>query len=153
MKGEHFNLRVYGLLMNQENQILISDEEQNGFKFTKFPGGGLEFGESLTDALKREFIEEMNLDIEIEKHFYTTDFYVKSAFDGGQLIAVYYVVKPLTEMNFNFGKFPFDFTNQTELNKQCLRFVDINNLKTDDLTFPVDKHVVDLLKTQLISYS
>ena len=148
-----FNVRVYGILLDPEKGLLVSDEFIRGNYITKLPGGGLEIGEGTRDGLAREFMEEANIEVHVGDHFYTTDFYVKSAFDGGQLIAVYYVVKPLTEMNFNFGKFPFDFTNQTELNKQCLRFVDINNLKTEDLTFPVDKHVVDLLKTQLISYS
>ena len=53
-----FNVRVYGLLFNEDNHILISDEEEYGFQFSKFPGGGLEYGEGLIDALKRDFIEE-----------------------------------------------------------------------------------------------
>ena len=74
----NFNIRVYGLLINDKNQILISDERRNDFSFTKFPGGGLEFGEGTIDCLKREFIEEMNLEIEVLSHFYTTDFFVSS---------------------------------------------------------------------------
>jgi ADP-ribose pyrophosphatase YjhB (NUDIX family) len=146
LKINQFNVRVYGLLINHKKQILLSDEQQEGFNFTKFPGGGLEFGEGLIDALKREFIEEMNLAINIQSHFYTTDFFVKSAFDESQLISVYYLVKPLTDFNFIFGKFPFDFEGQTENCKQCLRFVDIAELHDKDLTFPVDKHVVEMLK-------
>ena len=51
-----FNVRVYGLLINDKNEILISDEQEYGTRFTKFPGGGLEFGEGLIDGLKREFM-------------------------------------------------------------------------------------------------
>ena len=40
-----FNVRVYGLLINDQNQILISDEQEYGMQFSKFPGGGLEYGE------------------------------------------------------------------------------------------------------------
>ena len=50
-----FNIRVYGILLNDRNEVLVSDECRNGYSFTKFPGGGLEFGEGLVDGLKREF--------------------------------------------------------------------------------------------------
>ncbi len=64
-----FNIRVYGLLFNDQGDILVSDEERFGNRFTKFPGGGLEFGEGLSDCLKREFIEELNQNIEVINHF------------------------------------------------------------------------------------
>ncbi|RZK13557.1 MAG: NUDIX hydrolase, partial [Flavobacterium sp.] len=50
----YFNVRVYGVLINHDNQVLISDEQSGGRTFSKFPGGGLELGEGLIDALKRE---------------------------------------------------------------------------------------------------
>ena len=40
-----FNVRVYGLLINNQNEVLVSDEQEYGMRFTKFPGGGLEYGE------------------------------------------------------------------------------------------------------------
>ncbi len=94
-----FNVRVYGLLMNADNEILISDEREYGMSFTKFPGGGLEFGEGLIDGLKREFVEECNVEVEVTSHFYTTDFFVKSAFNDSQIISVYYMVKNITPLN------------------------------------------------------
>ena len=32
----YFNVRVYGLLINPNNEVLISDEEEYGFRFSKF---------------------------------------------------------------------------------------------------------------------
>lgn len=75
-----FNVRVYGLLINDDQEILISDEQEYGMQFTKFPGGGLEYGEGLTDGLKREFIEECNAEVDVLSHFYTTDFFCKIGF-------------------------------------------------------------------------
>jgi ADP-ribose pyrophosphatase YjhB (NUDIX family) len=69
-----FNIRVYGLLVNDLGQVLVSDECRNGYSFTKFPGGGLEFGEGFKEALKREFIEELNLSVDVGNLFYFNDF-------------------------------------------------------------------------------
>ena len=78
MKGS-FIIRVYGIVINQNEEVLISDEFQMNMKMTKFPGGGLEYGEGIIDALKREFREECNgQEIKNIKHFYTTDFYQKA---------------------------------------------------------------------------
>lgn len=145
-----FNIRVYGLLINQNQQILISDEEENGKRFTKFPGGGLEFGEGLIDGLKREFIEECALQIEIIAHFYTTHFFVESVFGGGQLIAVYYLVKPIGTFNLPISNIPYNFLSPYGDAKQAFRFIGLDKISETDVTFAVDKHVVNLLKT---SYS
>ena len=44
-----FNIRVYGILINDAKQVLVSDEYIRGTYITKFPGGGLEFGEGTRD--------------------------------------------------------------------------------------------------------
>src|ERR1700748_1807551 len=93
-----FNVRVYGLLINDNNQVLLSDEHEYGMDFTKFPGGGLEYGEGLTEGLKREFMEECAIRVVIDSHFYTTDFFVKSAFNDSQIISVYYTVRAIDEL-------------------------------------------------------
>jgi len=139
-----FNVRVYGILINDDNQVLISDEQEYGFSFTKFPGGGLEPGEGLIDGLKREFIEECNLGIEVISHFYTTDFFVKSAFNDSQIISVYYVVKNITPLNLAFKTIAFDFDGEGEV-LQSFRWVDMSDINPEDVTFPIDQHVVKLL--------
>src|ERR1700744_2702524 len=107
-----FNVRFYGILMNDANEVLISDEQEYGMRFTKFPGGGLEFGAGLIDGLKREFVEECDVEIEVIKHFYTTDFFVKSAFNDSQVISVYYIVKNTTPLNLVFKTEVFDFDDE-----------------------------------------
>lgn len=143
-----FNVRVYGLLLNETNEVLITDEEIDGFRFTKFPGGGLEFGEGLIDGLKREFIEECNLEIELIRHFYTTDFFVKSLFSEKQLISVYYLVNPKGESNFEISTIPFDFNGQAGSCKQSFRVKALQDISESEITFPIDKHVLQLLKNE-----
>lgn len=139
-----FNVRVYGILINELNQVLLSDEEEYGNRFIKFPGGGLEYGEGLIDGLKREFVEECNAEVDILEHFYTTDFFNKSAFNESQIISIYYLVKPKLELNLNFKHLAYDFDFQTEV-MQAFRWKNIDELTIDDVTFPTDKKVVEIL--------
>jgi 8-oxo-dGTP diphosphatase len=139
-----FNVRVYGLLINDRNEILISDEQEYGMQFAKFPGGGLEYGEGLIEGLKREFVEECSAEIEVISHFYTTDFYIKSAFNDSQVIGVYYLVKNTSSLDLAFKTEPFDFDEQGDV-LQSFRWVNLADLRPDDVTFPADRHVVKLL--------
>lgn len=143
-----FNVRVYGLLINDKQEILISDEQEYGIQFTKFPGGGLELGEGLIDGLKREFVEECNVEVEVINHFYTTDFYVKSAFNDSQIISVYYLVNNVTPLNLMFKTAPFDFDGEGDV-LQSFRWIKLSELTVDDFTFPTDQHVAKLLINSL----
>jgi len=135
-----FNVRVYGILVNENNEVLISDEKTQNVSFTKFPGGGLEYGEGLIDALKREFMEECALEIEIVKHIYTTDFYEKSSFNESQILSVYYQVRPLSDIKFDVKLSPFDFSKEKQLDKvEVFRFVAMDKLRNEELTFKTDK--------------
>jgi 8-oxo-dGTP diphosphatase len=144
----YFNVRVYGLLINDQDEILVSDEQEYGMRFTKFPGGGLEYGEGLPDGLKREFMEECNAEIEVLSHFYTTDFFVKSAFNDSQIVSVYYKVINLNVLNLSFKTKVFDFDGEGDL-LQSFRWIKLNELSADDFTFPIDKHVAQLLIKEL----
>ena len=96
-----FNIRVYALLINDQQEVLVTDEFRFGKEMTKFPGGGLNWGEGTIDCLHRECREELGCEIRIVKHFYTTDFFQCSAFHADhQLISIYYIVNytsPLSE--------------------------------------------------------
>ena len=143
----HHSIRVYGLLINENQEILISDEKEYGMLFSKFPGGGLEYGEGTIDGLKREFMEECDAEIEVLCHFYTTDFFLKSAFSDAQIISIYYTVKNIKPLALNFKQKPFDFDADGEV-LQAFRWVKISDLKVEDVTFPIDQHVVKLLRGQ-----
>lgn len=144
----YFNIRVYGLLINEQNELLLSDEFAAGMHFTKFPGGGLEFGEGLIDGLKREFMEECEAEIEVLNHFYTTDFFEKSSFNDSQVLSVYYLVKPVKPLNLSFKTALFDFDEGKE---QSFRWIKLADVTAGDVTFRTDKTVVDLLKTHFSS--
>lgn len=148
-----FNVRVYGLLINEQKQVLVSDEYIRGSYYTKFPGGGLEFGEGTRDCLKREFMEEMNLEVEIGKHIYTTDFFQMSAFTPDQqIIAIYYFAKALEPIKAPLRLKPFDFDEremaiyEQKRETETFRFINWNEFSGESVTLPIDKIVADIIK-------
>jgi 8-oxo-dGTP diphosphatase len=138
----YFNVRVYGLLINSANQLLISDEQSGGRSFSKFPGGGVEYGEGLIDALKREFMEECEAEIEVISHFYTTDFFEKSSFNDSQIISIYYLVREAGPLKLDYKTKVFDFDPDT---LQSFRWISLDELSEEDVTFRTDKTAVSLL--------
>ncbi|MBC8032918.1 MAG: NUDIX domain-containing protein [Chitinophagaceae bacterium] len=147
-----FNVRVYGLLINEQQEILVSDEYIQGAYFTKFPGGGLEFGEGTRDCLAREFMEEMNLNIAVEEHFYTTDFFQLSAFKPDQqIISIYYKVRALERIAVPLREKPFDFDARQLLmyeerkQTETFRFIKLKEYNPEMMTLPIDKVVAALL--------
>ena len=144
----YFNVRVYGLLINENKEVLLSDEREYGMDFTKFPGGGVELGEGLIEALKREFMEECNAEIDVLSHLYTTDFYEKSSFNESQVLSIYYLVKSISPLRLNFKAGVFDFD---ALSNQSFRWKKITELQEKDVTFKTDQRVVQLLKKTINS--
>lgn len=143
-----YNLRVYGILLNNNNEVLLSNEEMRGYRFTKFPGGGHELGESLVDCLKREFREELGINVEVKEHLYTTDFFQQSAFDEQQqLISVYYWVHSDIVDQIEDGQLSKDL--ESHRNDHFV-WRKIDELSEDELTYPIDKKVVDLIKAQMV---
>lgn len=133
-----FNIRVYGILVNEANQVLLSDERRGGFEFTKFPGGGLEYGEGLLDGLKREFQEECQLAIEVIRHVHTTEEFVRSAFNESQVIAVHYVVSATGQLQGDFAGQPFSF-KEDQRDAQVFRWVSLAGFSDAELTFDTDR--------------
>ena len=139
---KRFNLRVYAIISNDQGEILISKERRGGFEFTKFPGGGVELGEGILDALIRELREELGAEIDTAEFFYTNDFFQASAFrPEDQIVSFYYRVSlkdvsvitmerkvPLGSLDHN------DFEYAVWLKK--------SRLIIKELTFPMDQDVL-----------
>ena len=150
-----FNIRVYGILLDNDNRVLVSDEYIRGNYYTKFPGGGLEFGEGTRDCLKREFMEEMNLEVRVGDHIYTTDFFQMSAFNPEhQIISIYYFAHALEEIKAPLRNKPFNFderemklyaeTGETE----TFRFIKWDEFSGDSVSLPIDKVVAGMIRNR-----
>ena len=148
-----FNLRVYGILLGENKKVLVSDEFIRGNYYTKFPGGGLEFGEGTRDCLKREFKEEMDLEVKITDHIYTTDFFQMSAFNPEhQIISIYYFAEALEPITAPLRSKPFDFDEremkmyEERKETETFRFIDWLDFSEETVTLPIDKVVARIVK-------
>jgi 8-oxo-dGTP diphosphatase len=148
-----FNVRVYGILLGENKKVLVSDEFIRGNYFTKFPGGGLDFGEGTRDCLKREFKEEMDLEVRVGDHIYTTDFFQMSAFNPEhQIISIYYFAEAVEPIRVPLRTKPFDFDEQQlaiyqeRSQIETFRFIDWDGFGEDSVTLPIDKVVAGILK-------
>lgn len=140
---KRFTIRIYGVLI-QNGAVLVSDEFIHGKHITKFPGGGLEFGEGALDCLKREFREEMNLEVEVSSHLYTTDFFVASAFDENcQVMSIYYLVETFENIAVPFSEKVNDY--KIDNNIRGFRWIPLKTLSAEDFSFVIDKKVGEML--------
>ena len=57
-------LVVAGLIKNKGKYLLIKEKMESGRDLWIVPGGGVEFGESLEEAVKREILEELGIEID-----------------------------------------------------------------------------------------
>ncbi len=149
MRPAQFNIRVYGLLADG-GKILVTDEFRLNTFMTKFPGGALEFGEGTLDCLRREFREELGTEIEIIDHFYTTDFFQVTELlpSDMQLINIYYTVKAPKPYTFKTTERRFDFPEVAD-GAQSFRWLEIATLSEEDLTLPIDKRIVPMIRKLL----
>lgn len=136
-----FNIRVYGLLI-ENGQLLIVDEIYKERNITKYPGGGLNPGEGTIDCLQREIKEELNMDVEVTGHFYTTDFFQQSVFrENEQVFSIYYHIKrpfPNQPINYNWQEV-------ANGHKVKFRWIPLEEITAAMFTFAIDKKVAEML--------
>ncbi|MGS0747552.1 NUDIX domain-containing protein [Halpernia sp. GG3] len=135
----NFNIRVYACVI-KDGKVLVLHEEYAGDFLVKFPGGGLEYGESVIDCLHREFLEELNVKIENISHFYTQEDFVISKFrPDEQLLTLYYLAEILDESEFL-------------IMDNCIEKAEWLTLQTEGepLNLPVDKIVFKKLQKKFL---
>tara|TARA_R110001592_G_scaffold7677_1_gene42553 strand:+ start:3632 stop:4123 length:492 start_codon:yes stop_codon:yes gene_type:complete len=73
--GEKLRVRVCGICITEEGLLMVHHAAlgKTGSLWAP-PGGGMEYGENAHEALKREFIEETHLDIEVVKFIFVHEF-------------------------------------------------------------------------------
>lgn len=136
---DKINIRVYALCI-KDHQILALHEEYAGDFLIKLPGGGLEFGEGTLECLKREFREELNLEIKVIEHFYTQDDFLVSRFrDNEQLLTIYYLAEILNEEDLL-------------ILDPCIEKTEWFSLEGENpFPLPIDRRVFEMAKEKLLN--
>ena len=159
MTTTRFNIRVYLILFNEtKTHILLSDEIINGKYITKFPGGGLEYGEGILECLHREAKEELGQEVEVIEQYYTTErFQISMVSPEDQIICVYYQCFLAKDSagnrnpKFRVTDKKFDFVTFRE-REESFRWQAINSLTADEFALPLDQELArKLSQDQTIS--
>ena len=104
------NIGVFAVIQ-KENKILLEKRNYGNFGWT-LPGGSVEKNEKITEALKREVMEETNQEINVEKYILTSYDIEKYS------IALIYKCKIINESKIKF--------NNTELSE--VKWININEI-------------------------
>ncbi|RCL72043.1 MAG: NUDIX hydrolase [Flavobacteriales bacterium] len=141
-----FNLRVYGFILNEDQELLLSDEYRFDTFFTKLPGGGVEFGEGILDALSREFKEELNSEIISSELIFLNEFFQESVFHKNVQVTCFYYLVKCSNID-SFGK--KDYTIPFNTNGEKQRWMKIQEIDEDQLSFKTDQLALKKLKKLL----
>ena len=70
-------IEVVAAIIYFENKILCVQRGANKYDYIskkyEFPGGKMEVGESKTETVKREILEELHMDVEVKDEFLTVE--------------------------------------------------------------------------------
>jgi 8-oxo-dGTP diphosphatase len=72
--GGHLRSRVNGVLIEKDRLLMVKHRMGNGRFLWSVPGGGMNFGSSAPENLKREFLEETGLEISVEKYLFVHEY-------------------------------------------------------------------------------
>jgi len=122
-----FRPSVYGVIL-KNNQILLLSNKSNGKYW--FPGGGVEIGEKIEDALKREFKEETGLEVRIIKPllFKENFFYYKLEDAAYHALIWFFECEQVSDKELVSD----DLVDDTESEKP--RWISIDDLKNQDFS-------------------
>lgn len=128
--GGRLRTRVNGILI-QDNQILMIKHKMAADRFFwNVPGGGMKYGTNVSENLIREFKEETGLEIQV-KDFVCAHEYLETPLHA---IELFFMVEQIG------GQLKMGLDPELELGKQLITEIDYLNLEKLSLIKNVEKH-------------
>ena len=137
LRNDRPRVRVAGIVI-QENSILLIQHIKNEKKYWLVPGGGVDWGESLEDALIREYKEETNLDIEVKEFLFFSE--AISPDKNKHVINLYFLVKIKNNSEI------MEIGNETNLSD--LRYVSEEEIQNIKLYPNIKEQLIKILNNE-----
>lgn len=94
-KASHIVTSVVAVIVDSEDQVLLTRRSVPPFQGEwVMPGGKIDLGEPIVEALKREVLEEVGLEVEVGKLIDIFE-HVTPGSDNYHFIIIYYLCTPL----------------------------------------------------------
>lgn len=153
---DRFNVRAYFFLLRASRirddgscawEVLLSDELIGGKPCTKWPGGGVEFGEGPMDCVRREAEEELGQSISVGRLMHATGDFIRSAWRPREQVLCYYYLAALDgDARFRISTASFGFLPGEQ---QSFRWAQLDELPPGELTFETDRSALEALRSEL----
>lgn len=141
LSNQRFHVGVYGVFIH-ENRILLIKKSRGAYKgMFDLPGGGIEFGEKVEDALRREFIEETGIILESQNFIGHNEYfceYLNEANEPRTLhhLGLYYKVSAI------FDKIKDGPDGQDSLGAEFVDIEKLSELKISQIALPIIKNIL-----------
>ncbi len=125
--GNHLRVRICGVLIHKNRVLCLNHSGLNDENiFWSLPGGGIASNENIETCLKREFLEETNLEIEVVKFLNFSEI-IKTPLHAIELI---FKVSTSNLDNFKLGKDP-EHNSENQIIKS-FKWLDSNEIRLID---------------------
>ena len=138
--GQDIRIRVCGILLREGKMLLIA-HQKDGDIYWLLPGGGVAFGESLEDALKREFMEELNINISVGDMTFLSD----SIAPSGE--------RHIVNIYFRCSYVSGDYVTGKDVRLHGFGFFDAGEIASLKIYPPINSELISVLQNkQFIGY-
>lgn len=133
MDNKNIRVRAAGILVDN-NKILLIKHKKNNNEYWLLPGGGVDYGETFSEAVKREFFEETNLNVKVKDMVFIMESINP---DGGRhIVNVVFIVE----------KESGDLKIADEAILDELKFIDIEELSNYTVYPNMKQEIIELVK-------
>ena len=125
----------------KDNKLLVESVDYGRGRYSKLPGGGHEWGETIQETIIRECKEELNLNVKPVRLVFVRDYIAKNHNQTFDLDCFH-----LTELIFECEVEDFSSLangSEPDSNDQRIKWIDINDLESSDF-YP--KAIIPYLK-------